>query len=187
MTLPVTLLIVFLVALLTSLGVAARLTRVVVKGRARELSRDWTDCETPRLGGVAVFAAMPVAVLAGVAARGIALGKVPELPELAGTLILSTAVLFIVGLRDDVRGVRPSMKLLAQTAAAALVYAAGFSIKNISLMPGHVVHLGWLSLPVTVLWLVGVSNAFNLVDGMDGLAGGVALIGLLACAAAALF
>lgn len=186
MTLPVTLLVVFLVALVTSLAVASRLTRVVVKGRARELSREWTDRETPRLGGVAVFAALPVSVLAGVAARGIALGKVPELPDLAGTLILAAAILFVVGLRDDIRGVTPAMKLLAQIAAAGLVFFAGFAIRNVSLMPGHVVHLGMLSLPITVLWLVGVSNAFNLVDGMDGLAGGIALIGLLASATAAL-
>ena len=118
--------------------------------------------------------------------RAIVAGSVLHLPELAGSLIIGSAILFTVGLLDDLRGVRPVAKILAQTAAALIVYRAGFAIEHVTLLPGYTFDFGMLALPVTVLWLVGISNAFNLVDGLDGLAGGVAIIGLAATAAAAL-
>ena len=187
MSLPAILLVVFLVSVLTSLAIASRLTHVLVRGRAPEQSRVCSDPHIPRVGGVAVFAAIPIAILAAASVRGAFVGSMPELPELAGALIVSAAILFSVGLADDIRRVQPLIKLGAQAMAALLIYAAGFSIEHVSLVPGHPLHLGVLALPVTVVWLVGISNAFNLIDGMDGLAGGVAIIGLFATAAAALF
>jgi UDP-GlcNAc:undecaprenyl-phosphate GlcNAc-1-phosphate transferase len=187
MPLPALLLVVFLVALLTSLGVAARLTHVVVSRREPEASRQWSDSTIPRIGGVAVFAAIPVAILAAVFGRAALLGVVPEMPERAGALIISAAILFAVGLRDDIKRVSPIVKLAAQTGAALIICGSGFSIEHVRLVPGHTLDLGVLSLPVTVLWLVGISNAFNLIDGIDGLAGGVAIIGLISTVAAALF
>lgn len=186
MTLPALLLVVFVVSVMTSLIVAGRLTRVNVKGRHPERSRHWSASGIPRIGGIAVFAAAPLAILAAaLLAAGLA-GAVPQLPDLAGSLVIASAILFIIGLLDDLRGVRPVIKLLAQTAAALIVYGAGFSIEHVSLLPGHTIHLGLFALPVTILWLVGISNAFNLIDGLDGLAGGVAIIALGAIAAAAL-
>src|SRR5256714_15185117 len=64
--------------------------------------------------------------------------------------------------------------------------SAGFRIEQVGFAPGLVLDLGVFALPVTLVWLVGVSNAFNLIDGMDGLAGGVAIIGLLATLVAAI-
>jgi UDP-GlcNAc:undecaprenyl-phosphate GlcNAc-1-phosphate transferase len=89
---------------------------------------------------------------------------------------------FVVGLLDDLKGVPPVLKLIGQTGAAFIVCRAGFRIDVISLPPDIELSLGILSVPITVLWLVGVSNAFNLIDGLDGLAGGVGLIALLAAA-----
>ena len=186
MTLPVLLLVVFVVSLMTSLVVAGRLTRVNVKDRHPERSRHWSDSGIPRIGGIAVFASAPIAILAAALIVAGIRGAIPQLPDLAGSLIIASAILFFIGLLDDLRGVRPFAKLLAQTAAALIVYRAGFSIENVSILPGSAVHLGVLAMPITVLWLVGVSNAFNLIDGLDGLAGGVAIIALGAIAAAAL-
>jgi UDP-GlcNAc:undecaprenyl-phosphate GlcNAc-1-phosphate transferase len=187
MSLPAILLLVFLVSVTISLGVAARLTRVVVRSRAPEIARQWSTSAIPRVGGIAVFAAIPIAVLVAVAARAILIGAVPEFPERAGALLISCAILFSVGLIDDIKGVSPIAKLIAQTGAALIICGSGFSIEHVTIVPGYTLHLGPLALPVTVLWLVGISNAFNLIDGMDGLAGGVAIIGLLATLAAALF
>lgn len=186
MTLPVLLLVVFVVSVMTSLVVAGRLTRVNVKDRNPERSRHWSDSGIPRIGGIAVFASAPVAILAAALTAARLTGAIPQLPELAGSLIIASAILFFIGLLDDLRGVRPFAKLLAQTAAALIVYRAGFSIEHVSLLPGHTIDLGVLAMPITVLWLVGVSNAFNLIDGLDGLAGGVAIIALGAIAVAAL-
>lgn len=186
MAFPAILLVVFLVSVLTSLAVAARLTTITVSGRLPERSRQLSASGIPRIGGVAVFAALAIAILAAAAAKALLSGAIAGLPDLADAVILSAAILFAVGLLDDVRGVKPIAKLTAQTAVALIIYWAGFSVEHISLMPGYTMHLGVFALPVTILWLVGVSNAFNLIDGMDGLAGGVAIIGLITVAAAGL-
>jgi UDP-GlcNAc:undecaprenyl-phosphate GlcNAc-1-phosphate transferase len=186
MSLAAVLPIVFIVAVTTSLTVASRLTHVVVKPRLPERSRQWSASRVPRIGGVAIFAALTVAILAASAVNTAFSGTMPELPELAEALIVASAILFVIGLLDDIRGVPPVAKLVAQTVAALVVYYSGFSIDHVSLFPGHPFDLGLAALPITVLWLVGVSNAFNLVDGIDGLAGGVAIIGLAASAVAAI-
>src|SRR5688572_6147269 len=187
MALPPILLVVFLVSVFTSLAVAGRLTVFTVSSRRSEGSRQWSASATPRIGGVAVFVALALALLAAAIVRVVRAGLNSSLPDLAGAMIVSATILFAVGLLDDVRGVKPSLKLIAQTAAAMVVYSAGFSIEHVSLLPGYSFELGVLALPLTVIWLVGVSNAFNLIDGMDGLAGGVAIIGLGSTAIAGLF
>ena len=186
MSLLVLLSVAFAVAAATSLLVARRLTRVVVRARLPERSRQWSASRVPRIGGVAIFAALTIAVLGAAVAKAALTGTLPALPEQAQALIIASAILFVVGLLDDVRGVSPVAKLSAQTVAALILYFSGFSIAHVSLIPGYTYSLGVAALPVTVLWLVGVSNAFNLVDGIDGLAGGVAIIGVVAAAAAAL-
>jgi UDP-GlcNAc:undecaprenyl-phosphate GlcNAc-1-phosphate transferase len=186
MILPALLLVVFLVSILTSLAVAGRLTTVAVRGRLPEGSRQSSSSGIPRIGGVAVFAALALAILAAVAAKSSLSGRIAGLPHIADEIILSAAILFVVGLLDDVRGVKPLAKLGAQTVAALIICSAGFTVEQVSLMPGYTIELGLFALPVTILWLVGVSNAFNLIDGMDGLAGGVAIIGLITVAIAGL-
>ena len=186
MALPPVLLVVFIVSVLTSLAVAGRLTAITVNGRPAEGSRQWSASATPRIGGVAVFIALALALLAAAIVK--MTGSSPAgLPDLAGAIVISATILFAVGLLDDIRGVKPLLKLIAQTAAAVVVYSAGFSIEHVSLLPGYSIDLGVFALPLTVVWLVGVSNAFNLIDGMDGLAGGVAIIGLVTAAIAGLF
>ena len=140
----------------------------------------------PRLGGVGIFGGV---VLAFGAAPLIALlaNVPPAVPHLTSVtaLIVSTAVLFLIGLCDDLRGVSPLVKLGGQTLAAIVVVYAGFRVDVLIFPPAYQLSLGWLSIPVTIVWLVGVSNALNLVDGLDGLAGGVSVIALLAATAAA--
>jgi UDP-GlcNAc:undecaprenyl-phosphate GlcNAc-1-phosphate transferase len=139
----------------------------------------------PRLGGVAVFGGL----LAGVAVSAVlaSFGQVDARAEFTffAALVAAGAILFGIGLLDDLRGVSPALKIIGQTAAASIVIAYGFQIDRLSIIPGHEFSLGPLSIPVTILWLVGVSNAFNLVDGLDGLAAGVGMIALVAISAAA--
>jgi UDP-GlcNAc:undecaprenyl-phosphate GlcNAc-1-phosphate transferase len=182
MPLPTILLAVFLVSAMTSLLVAARLTKVDVRGRYPERSRHWSASGIPRIGGIAVFVAAPLGISIALAIAAALGSSIPQLPDLAGALIAASAILFLVGLLDDLRGVRPHLKLLAQAAAALIVYHSGFQIDHLSLLPGSEINLGMLALPITVVWLVGVSNAFNLIDGLDGLAGGVAIIALVTVA-----
>ncbi|HET7188797.1 MAG TPA: MraY family glycosyltransferase [Gemmatimonadaceae bacterium] len=137
----------------------------------------------PRLGGVAVFLSVLVMVAAGAAIddRAHLLYVLPFVASIA----IGATILFVVGLVDDIVGVRPLGKLIAQSTAAIIVWYAGFRLDVIMLTPSHQISLGLLGLPITVLWIVGLSNAFNLVDGADGLAGGVAVVALVSTAIAA--
>jgi UDP-GlcNAc:undecaprenyl-phosphate GlcNAc-1-phosphate transferase len=81
----------------------------------------------------------------------------------------------LVGLVDDLRGLGAAKKFSAQFLIAAVMYSLGFSIEKIS-TPWGALMLGSFSLPFTMIWIVGVINAMNLIDGLDGLASGVAFV-----------
>jgi UDP-GlcNAc:undecaprenyl-phosphate/decaprenyl-phosphate GlcNAc-1-phosphate transferase len=136
----------------------------------------------PRLGGVAV---LPAALIGLVAALGF--GDASGLPgsHLLWAVAAGSTLLFAVGLVDDLRGVRPFLKVFAQVGAGLLIYAFGFRLDSIAIGPSLSWDLGVLSLPATLLWIVAVTNAINLIDGLDGLAAGLALIALLGALLAA--
>jgi UDP-GlcNAc:undecaprenyl-phosphate GlcNAc-1-phosphate transferase len=87
--------------------------------------------------------------------------------------------LCLIGAVDDLRGLRAYQKLLAQIAAAWFAYACGFRIEAISLPFLGTLSMGVFALPVTMVWIVGITNAVNLIDGLDGLAAGVAFFAAL--------
>ena len=93
-----------------------------------------------------------------------------------------SAALAAIGLIDDMAGLRPSVKLFGQIAVATALYFAGFHFGGII-----VAFPAWLDLFVTVFWIVGAVNAFNLIDGLDGLASGIALIASIGMMGALLF
>jgi UDP-GlcNAc:undecaprenyl-phosphate GlcNAc-1-phosphate transferase len=130
----------------------------------------------PRLGGITVFAtALIMLLLLILWDNQVATRMKAELPLVLGLAGAAGAV-FAIGLYDDVRGARPWQKLLVQCAAAVVLFITGFRVE---ILTNPITHgptsLGWMSLPLTVLWLVAISNAFNLIDGLDGLAAGVGL------------
>lgn len=96
-----------------------------------------------------------------------------------GSKNLLTAVLgggsamLLLGIADDVRGLRARHKLLGQVIVAVAVFYLGIRISTVDLPWIGMIELGWFALPITVLWIVGVTNAINLIDGLDGLAAGV--------------
>ena len=93
-----------------------------------------------------------------------------------GTLVAATAIVFAVGLLEDARGCPIALRLLMQSAAAGLVVAAGYPITAISTPVGTVEFGETAGSVLAVVWLVGITNAINLMDGLDGLAGGVSSI-----------
>ncbi len=88
-------------------------------------------------------------------------------------LFLCILMVHIMGLVDDFITLKATYKLFIQFLAAALITLAGFVVKTISLPYIGTIQLGILSYPLTILWIVSIANAINLVDGMDGLAGGI--------------
>ncbi len=131
----------------------------------------------PRLGGVAVFASSLAGALCTLALGAFVPGALPPVsPGFSVGLALAGGLLFGAGLTDDFLDLSPRVKLALQCTAALLAWVAGFRIEQVTF--GGTGTLGWMSLPLTVLWVVGVTNAFNLIDGLDGLATGVALVAL---------
>lgn len=91
-------------------------------------------------------------------------------------IILSSTVVLLLGVWDDIKELKPGKKFLGQCIAATIVYIAGFRVSAITSLSGDMLNLGILDYPITLLWIVGITNAFNLIDGLDGLATGVAAI-----------
>ena len=98
-------------------------------------------------------------------------------PNRAPAILAGALLLVVVGVIDDVRGMRAMVKLFWQVAAAVLAFALGLSIEHLEL-PWGTVSLGLFALPLTVAWIVLIINAINLIDGLDGLATGVVLTAL---------
>jgi UDP-GlcNAc:undecaprenyl-phosphate GlcNAc-1-phosphate transferase len=133
---------------------------------------------TPRVGGVAVFISVVLVSSLLVGWEQMSSGAEPAPLWLA--LLIGAAIVFVTGLVDDIRGVVPVLKLIGHATAAFVVIAAGFRVDSIAISGPYTFSLGFASIPITVLWIVGVTNAFNLIDGVDGLAATFSLIGLLA-------
>jgi len=133
----------------------------------------------PRLGGLAICGAF-FAAIAAIYASEASAGHVlhGDTRRLLG-LIIGGAGLCAVGAIDDTRRLPALYKVYAQIAAAVVAFAFGYRISAVWLPLVGTVLMGSLALPVTVLWIVGITNAINLIDGLDGLAGGVAFCAAL--------
>ena len=152
---------------------------------------------TPRMGGVAVFFGFAVALFTMV---GIALNhvhgffpvdahetlreqlddRVASAHDLVG-LIFGSMLILIVGMWDDIMGMRPRNKFIAQIGVALISMIYGFHIEFVARPFSHDVHdliffPWWLSYPLTLLWYVGMMNAINFIDGLDGLLSGFTAI-----------
>jgi UDP-GlcNAc:undecaprenyl-phosphate GlcNAc-1-phosphate transferase len=131
----------------------------------------WKTAPTPLVGGLGIYLGLTVGIWLAV------LGPLGANRQLIG-IFAGASLLFLAGLADDLWSLPPVAKIAAQLAGAAIVLATGTSVE--------LVHSPWIAIPIGVLWLVAMTNAFNLLDNMDGLAGSLAVIaaGFFAAAAA---
>ncbi len=131
--------------------------------------------DVPRLGGLAVMAGIGSGSLLALVAGWHVWGhQIPVSSHVA--LVVTTGMVFLLGLVDDVLDLSALQKLSGQLFAAAALVASGWRFEVMSLPGFGVVSLEEWSWPLSLLWLVGVTNAINLIDGLDGLAGGVVSI-----------
>ena len=146
---------------------------------ARAGGRHLHQGAVPRTGGLALFAGVAAALMLRLLGEHL-WGWSPAVTELERPVLgvlAGLAVMFGVGLLDDLVDLRPSQKLAGQLAAAGIAYAAGVRIDFVGdPFGGGLILLGVLSLPVTLFWMVGFANVINLIDGLDGLAAGVTAI-----------
>lgn len=152
-------LLAFLISLSSSL-ILVPLVRWATKktGQVAQPRQDrWHSQPTPSLGGIAIFAAFALAVLST--------GTKMQLPW---GLLIGSGVAFLLGIIDDLRGISPQAKLVGLFLAASAVIFSGYTTE---FFPWPIANVA-----VSFVWLVGLANALNLLDNMDGLAGGTALI-----------
>ena len=119
-----------------------------------------------RIGGVAIFSSVMLTFLCLILMSYYPHGKL-----LSGVL-LGGSLMFLLGLVDDIYNLDAKTKLFIQIAIASLAYILGVSIDNLPIIGD----IGLFSYPVTILWIVGISNALNFIDGVDGLAGTIATL-----------
>lgn len=167
-----TLLLIFSAALAFAIGVTPVARRVAWRTGLTDAPTEGKvhSQPTPLLGGVAIYAAVMVALILFADRR--------EVSQLAGILLGATLVSF-VGLWDDRQPLRPVLKLAGQLGAVAVLVVAGVRVQ----LTGNVM----VDTTLTVLWMLAVTNALNFMDNMDGISGGVAAIaaaGLLLLAVA---
>ena len=106
--------------------------------------------------------------------------------SLLSGILLGGSLMFLLGLVDDIYNLPAKFKLVIQILIATLVYLLGVKIDVVFNLIGNPVPLGYLSYPITVLWIVGISNAINFIDGVDGLAGSVITVNSITLAIIAL-
>lgn len=160
--------------------VFARLVGAMDKPNARKVHRT----PIPRMGGVAI--AVSFLFMFGIGAWIIPAWQLSIAHTSEDWIILAAALVMVtaLGVWDDIKSQPAGRKFLVQAFVATWVCLAGVRFTNIWLF-GNIVDLGWLSYPISILWIVGITNALNLIDGLDGLAAGVAMIASLALAAIA--
>ncbi|MBD3233961.1 MAG: undecaprenyl/decaprenyl-phosphate alpha-N-acetylglucosaminyl 1-phosphate transferase [candidate division Zixibacteria bacterium] len=127
----------------------------------------------PRIGGLAMYVSFLIAEIVGFSIYHNLLSELAT--ELIG-INLSLAVLVAGGIIDDIKQLKPGQKLFFQLAAAAITVAFGYQVRLLTIPFWGTVGLGSWGIPITMIWIVGLINAMNFLDGMDGLAAGVGFI-----------
>ncbi|HIY21638.1 MAG TPA: undecaprenyl/decaprenyl-phosphate alpha-N-acetylglucosaminyl 1-phosphate transferase [Candidatus Flavonifractor merdigallinarum] len=138
-------------------------------------NRRMHDHPIPRMGGLAIFLGFLLSVILFLPF----LGDMGISPQIRG-MLLGAVIIVVLGILDDIYALPALPKLLVQIVAAVIAVGTGnliTVISNPNVFSSELYwELGWLSYPVTVVWIVGVTNAVNLIDGLDGLACGVSTI-----------
>ena len=135
----------------------------------------------PRLGGLAVVAST-------IAMLGLAAWRVPGAPKWASPqvsfgILAGLLPILVVSIRDDISAMRALPKFIVHAVGAGIAMSCGVLLPPTVHLFGVPVSLGWMAIPLSALWLIGVTNAFNLVDGLDGLSAGLGLISAASLAA----
>lgn len=162
---------------LVAMAVAAAVTPLSVKAAPKigvmDIPKDERRMHNkamPRFGGIAIYAGIMVSLAV------FALEDTGVISIMAGCTMI-----YILGLIDDIRNLKPAVKLIGQAACAVVLYVQGIRIEFITnyLGEGSMVFGDVACFIITVLWVVAITNAVNLIDGLDGLAAGIAAISAL--------
>ncbi|MBO3462792.1 undecaprenyl/decaprenyl-phosphate alpha-N-acetylglucosaminyl 1-phosphate transferase [Aetokthonos hydrillicola Thurmond2011] len=181
-------LIAFLVAAVVVLWTTPDVRNIGIKSGRVDKPSDRKVHQRPmvRLGGVSIFAGTMASLLIVWWLGGFGILPTDKEWQIWG-VTLGGLGFFLIGLADDLLNLSPFIRLLIQILVAAGAWKAGVSIEFLTIPTVGMVDLNWLSLPITVIWLVGMVNAINWIDGLDGLAAGVSGIASVVMLVVALF
>lgn len=129
----------------------------------------------PRMGGLAIYTSFLI---------GVALFP-PDMIDI-WPIILGASLIIVMGIADDIVTLSARVKFLGQIVAALIPVLAGIQIEYITIPNGEIIEFGYLAIPITLFWIVAITNAINLIDGLDGLAAGVSSIALISMSTLAL-
>jgi UDP-GlcNAc:undecaprenyl-phosphate GlcNAc-1-phosphate transferase len=129
----------------------------------------------PRIGGLAIFVAFGATLGTFLASLHVLRIAAPFHVESVLGILAAALVVLGMGLFDDLRQLGPWQKFLIESLAAVLLYLDGFGVHRLATFTGERILQPWVSLLLTVFWVLLITNAFNLIDGLDGLAAGSAL------------
>ncbi len=157
----------FTVALVVAYFITPRVKELAIKAGALDApdARKVHTRPIPRMGGLAIYAGFVLAVLASLHISR----------EIMGLLMGGTVIL-IVGIIDDLKQLPAKAKLLGQILAAMVLILFGVRIEWLTNPFGDMLYIDYFSVPVTIMWVVSLTNTVNLIDGLDGLAAGVSTI-----------
>ncbi len=163
----------FLVALAVALIVTPLAIKLAPKIGAMDIPKDERRMHSkamPRFGGLAIFAGMMISLL--IYNHG---------DKEITSIMVCCVMIYIVGVIDDLKTLKPGLKLLGQVVSAAVLYFQGIKIEFVTnyFGDGNMIFGDVACFLVTVLWVVAITNAMNLIDGLDGLAAGVSAISAL--------
>src|SRR5438552_13465568 len=150
--------------------------------------RNLHEIPLPRLGGVAIYLSFLISIAIALVANRYFQGllSAPSIRTLL-TILVPGTLIFLLGVYDDIHPVGPYTKFAVQAVAASMLFAGGLRILNLPVLFGAQ-HFTWtVGLPITILWVLAITNAFNLIDGLDGLAAGSALFSTLVVFVVAVF
>ncbi|EST10676.1 glycosyltransferase family 4 protein [Sporolactobacillus laevolacticus] len=163
----------FIICFLAAVGLTPLVRKLAIRIGATDLpnARKVHKTIMPRMGGLAIYLAFII-------------GMLILWPDSSFTLplIIGSVIIIITGILDDMYSLSPKVKIIAHFFAALVIVLSGINVSFINLPFNGVLHLYWLSIPLTLLWIMGITNAINLIDGLDGLAVGVSSIVILTIA-----
>ncbi len=167
---------VFSIALIASLLLTPKAKQAAFLFNAldKPSERKVHDRLMPRLGGIAIYSGFMIAAIVGIISALVLNKKLPY--ESLYAIMAGSTLIFLLGAVDDVRGLSSAVKFFWQVVAASIPMFFGVQVFYLSNPFNGVILLGALAAPFTLLWIVGLSNAINLADGLDGLAAGITAI-----------
>ena len=169
----------FIIATLSALIITPLIRRFCERFKLLDVPADGRRVHTyaiPRLGGVAIYLSLMLALASLLLVSNLVTESLQYYRPVFFKVLVPSSLVLLLGVFDDLRGANAVVKFVGLGLIASLFYAMGGRIDNLALPFVGVVHLpAVMSFALTVFWLVAIANAFNLIDGMDGLATGAAL------------